>query len=144
MPEIKEEVIQNFVDLQDVLSNLALKIDDLTQQISKLLRIFEEAAKSFHNAPASEEGKDKEVHNTMKTLLDQNKIIAKGISIIEERTRNQPPLTYQTYPQYPRQQSPPPSRFMQNQPQSKMTPSVAPPRPSDVSDIKPKPKPLPK
>lgn len=140
MGEIKEDLIENFVDLQDVLSNLAMKIDALTEQMSKLLKIFEEAAKSPQAAPEA----DKDFKQNVKTLLDQNKIIAKGISIIEERTRQSPqlpsypPPVYQPYPQ----PVPQPQRLKQNQAQSKMTPSIAPPRPSDV-DVKPKPRPLP-
>lgn len=148
MAEIKEDILQNFVDLQDVLSNLALKIDDLTQQVSKLLRLFEESAKSFQEA-SPEPSRDREFHSSIKTLLDQNKIIAKGISIIEERLRSpQPQNTYIPYQQPPPLYPPQPIRYntqnQRNPSSQQMTPSITLPKTSESNpDIKTKPKPLP-
>ena len=45
--ELEEQLIENFVKLQKVQTNLTLKFDELSENISKLLEIFELTAKSF-------------------------------------------------------------------------------------------------
>lgn len=133
MPELKEELIQNVVDLQDVLSNLAIKIDDLTQQISKLLILFEASAKSFQES-RPEPIQDHELLKAVQMLLDQNKVIAKGISIIEERIRP-PPVSSLYQPK-----SYPPPKFANSK---SMTPSLnlssQKPAPIDLKKSKPLP-----
>lgn len=83
---IPKALIDNFVGLQKVQANLAEKIDALTKEISELLRLFESTAKTFAENPAvltSE--RDKEFIDKINQLLEQDKIIAKGITYIEER-----------------------------------------------------------
>jgi len=128
MGEVKEDILENLVDLQDVLSHLAVKVDDLAKNVEKLLKLFNEAAQSFKEP-------EHDLQNTIKTLLDQNKIIAKGISIIEERLRTpyqQPP---QAYPQYqaPQYQQAPPAQSRYTPFPQKMTPSIAPKNTSPIS-----------
>ncbi len=130
MGEVKEDILENLVDLQDVLSHLAVKVDDLTKNVEKLLKLFNEAAQSFKEP-------EHDLQNTIKTLLDQNRIIAKGISIIEERLRTpyqQPPQMYPQYQAPPYQQAPPPTAQSRYTPfPQKMTPSIAPKNTSPIS-----------
>ncbi|NMB66704.1 hypothetical protein GYA25_01435, partial [Candidatus Woesearchaeota archaeon] len=42
---INNKLIENFVSLQRVMTNLAVKLEDLSSQISKLLELFEISAK---------------------------------------------------------------------------------------------------
>ena len=87
-PKMKNEdaLIENFVSLQHVLTNLAEKLNKLSENIADLISIFTQAAKSFEeNQPQA----DTELINKIEAILEQNKIIARGISIIEERTRGQ-------------------------------------------------------
>ena len=73
-------LVENFVALQKVMTNLAMKFDDLSGQISRLLELFEISAKSIA-------GKDFDIGNMEKKLdqvLEQNKVIAKGVSLIHE------------------------------------------------------------
>ena len=88
---LQEKLIDNFVQLQRVHINLAEKIDRLSTQISELLALFEKAAKTFAENPTSashqSSEKDKEFLDKINTLMDQNKTIAKGLTLMEERIR---------------------------------------------------------
>lgn len=88
--EIEKMLIENFVNLQKVLTNLAVKFESLSDQISKLLQLFEISAKSFVEKQTPEIGekeKDKEFLEKLDRLLDQNKTIAKGLTLMEEKLR---------------------------------------------------------
>lgn len=85
---VDAKLVENFVALQKVNTHLAEKFDKLANQISNLLILFETAARSFATSPtvqASE--KDKEFLDKIDRLLDQNKTIAKGLTLMEERIR---------------------------------------------------------
>lgn len=45
-PSVENVLVENFVSLQKVMTNLSLKFDNLTNQISKLLDLFEISAKN--------------------------------------------------------------------------------------------------
>ena len=83
--ELERQLIDNFVNLQNVLTNLSIKFDALSDNISKLLQLFEISAKSFveklpemGGATGISKEKDKEFLSKVDTLLEQNKTIAKG------------------------------------------------------------------
>ncbi len=88
--EVEEALLENFINLQRVLTNLAVKFDDLSNNISKLLQLFEISAKSFaekYSGNYSSEGPDRELLKKLDSLLDQNKVISKGIMLMEEKIR---------------------------------------------------------
>jgi tRNA U34 5-carboxymethylaminomethyl modifying GTPase MnmE/TrmE len=86
--EIQKKIIENLVELQKVHSNLAEKFDKLAHQISNLLSLFESAARTFaEQAPATSTEKDKEFLDKIDRLLDQNKTIAKGLTLMDEKMR---------------------------------------------------------
>jgi hypothetical protein len=83
---IPKALLANFVSLQKVQADLVIKLDELTRQISELLRLFESTAKTFAENPAvltSE--RDREFIGKINQLLEQDKAIAKGVIYIEER-----------------------------------------------------------
>ena len=82
----EQTLLDNFVNLQKVLTNIAVKFDGLSDQISKLLQLFEISAKSFAEKSSDSEI-DGESLDKLDTLLEQNKTIAKGIMLMEERMR---------------------------------------------------------
>ncbi len=87
---IQNMLIENFVNLQKVMTNLAVKFESLSDQISKLLQLFEISAKSFVEKETPEIGgkeKDKEFLEKLDKLLDQNKTIARGLTLMEEKLR---------------------------------------------------------
>lgn len=111
-PEIEKILIENFVSLQKVMTNLSLNFDNLTKQISKLLELFEISAKTLAEKEFEIEkiGSNKKVIDKMDNLLEQNKIIARGLTLIHEKIPEQQsnyPVSIQSPPQQiPEQQKP--------------------------------------
>ncbi|MEK6893203.1 MAG: hypothetical protein AABX07_03280 [Nanoarchaeota archaeon] len=86
--ELEQKLIENLVELQRVHTALAEKFDKLSEQIASLLGLFEMAAKSFAAHPTNQIAeKDKDFLDKIDKLLDQNKTIAKGLTLIEEKVR---------------------------------------------------------
>ena len=85
---LQEKLIENLIELQKVHTGMAEKFDKLSGQIENLLTLFEMAARSFaeHQANQGTE-KDKDFLEKINKLLDQNKTIAKGLTLMEERFR---------------------------------------------------------
>ncbi|MCR4327525.1 MAG: hypothetical protein NUV46_03010 [Nanoarchaeota archaeon] len=85
--ETEKLLVENFVSLQKVLVNLSGKFDDLTRQISELLKLFEDSAKIIVKNEMEKKKEDKgerELLDTMISVLDQNKVIARGLTLIYE------------------------------------------------------------
>lgn len=85
--EINKALIENFVNLQKVMTNLAGKFEGLSDNISKLLQLFEISAKSYAERAGVTDNKDREFLDKIDRLLDQNKTIAKGLMLMEEKIR---------------------------------------------------------
>lgn len=86
--KIQETLIQNLIELQKVHTNLLEKFDRISNQLSSLLNLFESAARGYAENPGTKiTEKDKEFLDKIDKLLEQNKILAKGITLIEDRTR---------------------------------------------------------
>ncbi|MEK6935188.1 MAG: hypothetical protein AABW67_00205 [Nanoarchaeota archaeon] len=100
--ELEEALLNNFINLQKVLTNLSIKFDELSGNMSKLLNLFEISAKSFAEKYSGEDKgenkSDKELLGKLDSLMDQNKTIAKGIMLMEERVKQRNPLP-QSMPQ---------------------------------------------
>ncbi|MFH0808166.1 MAG: hypothetical protein V1888_00945 [archaeon] len=82
--EREELLIENFVGLQHAMTNMSIKFGSLSDNISKLLQIFEESAKNFVSGGKSD---DKEMLEKIDSLLNQNKTIAKGLVLMEGKLR---------------------------------------------------------
>lgn len=103
--KVEKVLVENFVSLQQVMTNLAVKFDNLSGQISKLLELFEISAKTLAEKGALGEDKaDKKVAEKLDNLLEQNKVIAKGVALLHERNAPEqytipPPMQRVQYPQ---------------------------------------------
>ncbi len=86
--QLNKILVENFVSLQKVMTEVAGKFDRLSDNIAKLLNLFEISARTFmeKQAPADLE-KDKEFLDKLNALLEQNKTIAKGLTLMEEKVR---------------------------------------------------------
>jgi len=98
--ELEQALLNNFVSMQKVLTNLSIKFEELSDNISKLLQLFEISAKSF--AEKNQGGKsseiDKEFLEKLDALLDQNKTIARGIMLMENKIKQRAnPATPRTF-----------------------------------------------
>lgn len=86
--KLEDRILQNLIDLQKVHVNLAEKFDSLSDQISNLLALFETTARSFSKHPHMQiTEKDKEFLDKIDKLLEQNKTIAKGLTLMEQKMR---------------------------------------------------------
>lgn len=84
-------LIENFASLQKVMTHVAGKFDELSGQISELLKLFEDSAKVIvknEMEKSKENNDDKQILNTMVSILDQNKVIAKGLTLMYETMNN--------------------------------------------------------
>lgn len=102
MPKLEENLINNLIELQKIHVSLINKFDRLSGQLSELLMLFELSAKSFaqqHSPQIAE--KDKAFLDKIDRLLEQNKVIAKGLTLMEEKMRER------LYSQQPQMQVPP-------------------------------------
>ena len=87
---IEKVLVENFVSLQKVMTDLSTRFDKLTNQISDLLEIFETSAealsrKDFKQPQTSDPESHEKIISGLKELSDQNKIIAKGLTLVHEK-----------------------------------------------------------
>ena len=115
----QKKLMDNFVSLQKVLINLSVKLDNLANQISKLVELFEISAKSLAKKDFDFTG-GKEINNKLDSLIEQNKLIARGLTMMHDRVEGLPPQPRPQLPQRrpiqrptPRQQQPLPGQPMQ-------------------------------
>ena len=88
--QVEKILVDNFVSLQKVMTNLSLSFDKLTHQISSLLELFEISAKALVEKEAKQGGKDnKKLIEKIDVLMDQNKTIARGLTLMHEKTSEQ-------------------------------------------------------
>ena len=79
---LDKQLVENLVELQKVHVTLIEKFDSLSEQIRSLLSLFEMTAKQFS------EGKgDDALTNKLDELLGQNKTLAKGLTLLEQKMR---------------------------------------------------------
>jgi hypothetical protein len=85
---VEKILVENFVSLQKVMTNLSLKFDNLTGQISKLLELFELSAKSLaeKDFELEKSNKDnKKIIEKIEGILEQNRTIARGLTLMNEK-----------------------------------------------------------
>ncbi len=88
--EREELLIENFVGLQRAMINLSMKFENLSDNISKLLNVFEVSARDYMvNKGRTTPEVDKELLNRINMLIDQNKTIMNGIRSIDDKNRKQ-------------------------------------------------------
>jgi hypothetical protein len=102
--KMEKVLIENFVSLQKIMTNLAVKFENLSSQISNLLDLFEISAKTFAEKGLFTE--NKKVIEKLNSVIEQNKVIARGVALIHEKEveRRYPQPVQMQRPQYPIQQ----------------------------------------
>ena len=96
-------LLENFISLQKVMTNLSIKFSELSQNISKMLFVFEEAAK---NLSSSEKVMNEQFGKKVENLVEQNKTITKNLSLMDERVRRQGQIKMPTMNHTPLQLKP--------------------------------------
>ena len=80
-------LVENFVSLQGIMSNLSVKFSELSGRISKLLELFENSAKALVEKDRdfeNEQREKNEIKDKINNIFEQNKVIAKGISFLHD------------------------------------------------------------
>ena len=80
-----EELIKNNVSLQKASLELIESVNQLTERIDRLLSLFEEAAKNIEMSELKEP-----LAHKLDELLEQNKVIARGLVLLEKYIRERP------------------------------------------------------
>lgn len=99
-------LIENFIAMQKVMTNLALSFDNLSKRISRLLDLFEMSAKTLAEKDyEADKGtkSEREMNEKLGVLLDQNKTIAKGIAMLHENNSGEEYEEPKPLPQQPQQ-----------------------------------------
>jgi len=97
-------LIENFVGLQKVMVNLSVKFDDLSNKISKLLELFEISAKTLAEKDLTIEKTardDTRIIKEIGNLSEQNKVIARGLTLMHNRLSEEPGEPIERQPQMP-------------------------------------------
>lgn len=84
--EMQQILIENFVGLQKAMTNLSIKFESLSEQMSRLLEVFELSAKNFSTSNPAPDTKDFE--DKINAILDQNKTLARGLVLLEEKMKS--------------------------------------------------------
>lgn len=84
---IEKILIENFVSLQKVMANLSVSFNELSTKISKLLELFELSAQALakKDINITKPVDEKKILERLESILDQNKTIARGLTLIHER-----------------------------------------------------------
>ncbi len=78
---IDKALVENFIALQKVMTNMASSFNDLSDKISKLLELFEISAKSLTDKDVDFDKNNSEINSKLDKILDQNKTIARMSSM---------------------------------------------------------------
>ena len=104
--KIDRALTDNFITLQKIMVNFSTKFDILSNQISKLLELFEISAKSLakKDLEIGKEGKDmQKVFEKLDNISQQAGLIGKGLALIHEtRSERMPPMLSPSPPIPPR------------------------------------------
>jgi hypothetical protein len=84
---LEKVLLENFVSLQRIMTNLTIKIDGLSNQISQLLNLFEVSARTLaEKGNISQAGiLDKKILEKIDNVIDQNQTIARGVFLLHEK-----------------------------------------------------------
>jgi uncharacterized phage infection (PIP) family protein YhgE len=95
---INKILVENTITLQKIMADVADDFNLLNKKITKLLYLFEDAAKELAKKasepePVAQVGEPREIMEKLNTLTEQNKIIAKGLTLVHEQMPSTPTLT---------------------------------------------------
>jgi len=107
MKNIDNTLVENFVSLQRVMTNLSLSLDGLSNRMSRLLDLFESSAKSLAEKDLEAERRNGDIMRKLDSLSEHNKVFAQGLTLLHEKT-NPPemPSSYEEPKPLPRMQVP--------------------------------------
>ena len=102
--KLERALIENFIGLQKVMVNLSVKFDDLSNKISQLLELFEISAKALAEKDITIEKTardDTKIIQEIGNLSEQNKVIARGLTLMHNRLSGESEQSMDRPPQMP-------------------------------------------
>lgn len=91
--EMQPILVENFVALQEVMVNLSTKFETLNTKITELLELFEGSAKAMAKKDFNLGGeKEDEILEKLNGLQEQNKLIARGLTLVHEKSEAAEPF----------------------------------------------------
>ena len=90
-------IIENSVALQKAVTDLAVNLKKLSGDVSEMLELFKDATKTISGGKAEEAVKKSDIEELkakVDELAEQNKVIAKGILLLESTLK---PKEYPSY-----------------------------------------------
>lgn len=84
-----DELLRHVVQLEKASLHLIDATNVLVERIDKLLNLFEDAAKSIEKSEFKEP-----LAQQLETLLEQNKVIARGLILLEKYIREKTPIGF--------------------------------------------------
>ena len=106
-------LIENFVSLQKVMTGLSENFNELSKKITNLLDLFEASAKALTGKEIRLETPpidEKKILQGLENISEQNKVIARGLTLLHEPQRNQSPQQIRRPIQIPRLPRPRPPK----------------------------------
>jgi len=94
--EMQPILVDNFVSLQKAMLNLAEKLGNVNNKITQLLELFEISAKELAKRDFKIGESNPDIMKKLDELSEQNKIMARGLSLMHEAHSETPVLTYPT------------------------------------------------
>ena len=82
--EFIDKFVGNSVTLQRIMTDAVVSMNRLTKEIEELVNLFKEAAKTV------EERKDSELMAKIYNIADQNKTMAKSLTLMMEKDKPRP------------------------------------------------------
>lgn len=96
----QELLIENFIGLQKAMITLSMKFENLSDNMTKLLNVFELSAKDvMANGGRATPAVDRELMSRINMLLDQNKNIMNTVRNLENKPKEMPQPAQQFQPQ---------------------------------------------
>lgn len=104
--DINKALTDNFIALQKIMVNVSIKFDNLSNQIAKLLQLFEISAKSLARKDFEGDNENKDIRKILEKLdnvSQQAGLIGKGLALIHETNyeKEQPIMSPQRQPPIP-------------------------------------------
>lgn len=130
--EREELLIENFVGLQRAMINLSMKFENLSDNMAKLLNVFEVSARDYMvNKGRTTPEVDKDLLNRINYLMEQNKSILTSVRSLEEKAKK-PEVKIPTPMSAPQATPAQSSNVPQGMQQSQYNPSSAPAKPKTI------------
>jgi hypothetical protein len=101
--DIQKIFLENSVSLQKVLTNLSVNLDNLSNQISKLLNLFEQSVKTIAEKDLESEINNRKMMEKLDTIILQNKTLAQGMASVHEKIPEKEELPRRVEIQQPQQ-----------------------------------------